>query len=241
MQNDNPQPTSTSIDISRIADFADQYDDTYFANRHGGDPLRQKSFADEARFIRSHRQAGVLLDVGCGTGEFLAALQWNGPIYGMEIARNAILEAQKRGICFDKSLINENEFFDIIIFRGTIQHIPVPFAYLQFAYQALKPGGHVVFLATPNANSIYYKIWNTLPALEPEKNFFIPSDIVLINAMRNIGFNLCEIRYPYWSSPYASPIRDHWNFVCSLFGRRRKFPFWRNMMDAVFEKQAPDV
>ena len=69
---------------------------------------------------------------------------------------------------------------------------------------------------TPNANSIYYKIWNTLPALEPELNFFIPSDIVLKQSMKNLGFKYLDTEYPYLNSPYSNIFIDHFKFFFKL-------------------------
>lgn len=208
----------------------------YFTNRFGNDPKRQKSFAQEKDLINKYISSGTLLDIGCSTGEFIQSLGWPGKCFGMEISPYAISVAMKKGIKFGRDLSNTKNYFDLIIFRGTIQHLDTPFAYLKKTYSALKPGGFVVFLATPNANSIYYKLWNTLPFLAPVANFYIPSDVTLTNAMKNFGFILKEIRYPYLTSPYASFFRDHLNFIKKLLGFNVKFAFWRNSIELVFQK-----
>ena len=76
----------------------------------------------------------------------------------MEISEYAIEKAIANGISFDKDINSEKDFFDIIIFRGTIQHLDHPFLYIEKAYKALRKGGYVFYLATPNINSLYYKI-----------------------------------------------------------------------------------
>lgn len=212
------------------------YQQGYFTTRAGNDPKRQAAFVQDAALIRKYVQRGNLLDVGCSTGEFIDALQWQGDCYGMEISDFAAGEARKRGVRFETHLGNAADFFDLVVFRGTIQHVDTPFLYMKQASVALKPGGYMFFLATPNANSLYYKLWNTLPALDPKMNFFIPADHVLVNALKNFGFDPVETRHPYLESPYASPWRDHWNFVLKCLGRDVRFPFWRNMMDVVVRK-----
>ena len=212
------------------------YDESYFLTRLGNDPKRQKSFEQEREFLKRYINQGCLLDVGCSTGEFIEALQWDGPCYGMEVSELAIKHASAKGIRFDRNLLNSDCFFDLIVFRGTIQHIDTPFLYIKKGYQALKPGGFMAFLATPNAHSIYYKLWNTLPFLDPPRNYYIPSDKELLNALKNFGFVLVDIRYPYIGSPYASYLKDHLRFLLKCLGFAVKFPFWRNMMDLIVQK-----
>lgn len=214
------------------------YDENYFKFRMGNDPKRQKCFLFEKKFINAHIRSGTLLDIGCSTGEFVKALEWDGIAYGMEISEFAKKYAKKNGIKFGKDIFNSKNYFDLIIFRGTIQHIDTPFLYLKQAFQALKPGGYVWFYA-PNANSMYYKIWNTLASLDPKINFYIPSDITLKNAMKNFGYEFTEIHYPYLDSPYASPVTDHLKFAMKLFGANVQFPFWRSIMYVMFRKPKP--
>ncbi len=209
----------------------------YFDNRFLNDDRRVKSFDSESQFVKKHTSSGRLLDVGCSTGEMIKAFDWDGPCYGMETARYARTKARKNGVKFTKDIFNSKNYFNVITYRGTIQHIDTPFLYLKKSYTALKRGGKVVFLATPNSNSIYFKLWNTLPFLDiPTTNYYIPSDKWLINAMQNIGFKLVEKRYPYLKSPYSNPIMDHIKFLLKIMGVNTKFPFWKNSMDLVFEK-----
>ena len=216
------------------------YPDDYFDGRLSNDPLRLASFHDEGKMLKRHISHGRLLDIGCSTGEFISSLDWQGECYGMEVSQLAITAAKSEGVRFDRNIFDTENFFDCIIFRGTIQHIDTPFLYLQKCYLALQPNGYLAFFATPNANSLYYKLWNSLPALDDPRNFYIPSDITLKNALKNIGFEIIECRYPYWNGPYASPAMDHIKFAGRLTGLYRgKFPFWRNMMDLIFRK--PDM
>lgn len=181
---------------------------------------------------------GAVCDVGCSTGEFLTTIEWCGPKYGMEVNPSAIQLAKASGISFAKNILTELDFFDVVVFRGTIQHLPNPFHYISKAYDALKPGGIVAFLATPNANSLVYKIFNTLPALgEARYNFFVPSDVSLSNILTHYEFDIVEIQYPYCNSPYANLLGDHLDFLRTIIYRRTPtFPFWKNMMNLIAVK-----
>ena len=214
------------------------FDRGYFNNRFLNDNKRVKAFNSESKFIKNHVSSGRLLDIGCSTGEMIEAFDWDGPCYGMEISRYAKTKAKKNGIKFTKDIFNSRNYFDLVTYRGTIQHIDTPFLYLKKTYTSLKKGGKVAFLATPNSSSIYFKLWNTLPFLDlPTTNYYIPSDKWLINAMENIGFKLVEKRYPYIKSPYSNPLLDHIKFLLKILGMNTKFPFWKNSMDLIFEKQ----
>ena len=73
-------------------------------------------------------------------------------------------------------------------------------------------------------------------ALDPPRNYFVFSDRVLGQCLRNIGFRDVEFVYPYLGTPYASPARDHARFLARLVGVKRHFAFWRNMMECYARK-----
>jgi len=219
--------------------FAHLYKDDYFTGRQKNDDRRLTSFQQEKAFMSRHMPlSGAVCDVGCSTGEFLETIQWAGPRFGMEVNPSAVEVARTSGFSFDKSILTEENFFDAVIFRGTIQHVPDPFLYIGAAYKSLKKGGVAVFLATPNANSVVYKLFNTLPALDPVLNFYVPSDVTLSDVLRNYEFSVVDIEYPYVNSPYASPVADHLNFLKALVTRKKpRFAFWRNMMNVIARKE----
>jgi SAM-dependent methyltransferase len=216
------------------------YDPGYFEARDGTDPRRQQQFRSETALIRSHVDGGAILDVGCSTGEFLEALDWDGERFGMEISDLARAAATARGVRFDLDLFTEGAAFDAVVFRGTIQHLDEPFRFVKQSFRALRPGGFVFFLATPNANSPVYRRTRTLPFLDPPRNFYVPDDINFPNALRNYGFEVVEVRYPYLRSPYRRLVSDHCRYLRNLVRRRNHLPhaFWRSSMEVVARRPA---
>lgn len=217
----------------------------YFKFRKNNDLKRQKSFFKESQFIKSLFDKNIkdlkILDVGCSTGEFLNYLfnfkinTNSDNLFGIEPSSYAANLATKESI----NIIDDNDkvqFFDLIIYRGTIQYIPDPFISLKKSYISLKPHGKIVFLATPNTRSLYYFLFKTLPFLEDPFMYWIPSDQNLKLFLNNLGFKKIEIFYPYLDTPYSNPLIDFFRFICKLITGKGKFPFPGNLIWISAEK-----
>jgi SAM-dependent methyltransferase len=217
------------------------YGEDYFEGRVSNDPKRVAQFRSEGEFIRRYIRSGRAMDIGCSTGEFLEAIGWEDERFGMEISEFARAIAMEKGVRFDRDIFSETDFFDLVIFRGTIQHLDEPFKFMKHTYSALRPGGYVVFLATPNTNSPFYRLKKTLPFIDAARNFYIPDDVGLRQTLINFGFVVRETRYPYLHSPYASLLRDHWRFLRNLLTPRSTViphAFWRSSMEIMAQKPA---
>ena len=182
------------------------------------------------------------MDVGCSTGEFLQHIGWSGKKFGIEISQYAAEKALEKGIEIVSDYRIPNSL-DAVIYRGTIQHLDSPFRSIEKAAITFKPGGKIFFIATPNINSIYYRVFNTLPALDQQRNFYLPSDHLLNNLGEIFGLRSIAVEYPYIHSPYSSPVVDHINFIRKVLllpfgkvGEGIEFPFHKNMMNMVLEK-----
>ena len=210
------------------------FNEAYFTF-YRNDPKRAQMYQEERKRIEQFKPSGRILDVGCGLGLFLSGFspeKWER--YGTDISEVAIKEARSLGIQvkdFATAYDYPDGFFDVIVFRGSLQLVPTPFSLIQTCIRLLAKDGLLVFLATPNSNSLYYRRFKTLPFLTPHLNFLIPSDIMMRNALQNFGLEVLEIRYPYLGGPYAKPWRDHLFYLLSFFGLKRKFPFWRSSME----------
>ncbi|QWD46256.1 class I SAM-dependent methyltransferase [Polynucleobacter paneuropaeus] len=157
---------STEYEAANIEEWQN---DEYFATRNLNDTLRVAQFKLDKDFINKFASSGVICDVGCSTGEFMKFMKWDGEIYGMEINVKAI-EIAKEFINFEKNIFTETDFFDVVVFKGTIQHVDIPFQMIKKAYTSLKSGGHIIFLSTPNRDSLLYKIKKDLPLLDWKLN-----------------------------------------------------------------------
>lgn len=164
-----------------------------------------------------------ILDIGCGIGDFLADNFGEYDLYGVEPDEYAANEARSRGFIQVVGDISELDprTFQAIIWRGTFQHLDEPMRVLKRCIELLADDGVLIFLATPNSNSLFYMLWGDLPALDAPRNYVIPSDTMLVNILKNLGMDAVSVRYPYMGTPYASPIKD---FLRFLVGKKTAFP-----------------
>lgn len=211
------------------------YGGGYFVDRIDDDLRTQMELQEITRLKKYIPKKGNVLDVGCGLGEFLSLFDHGWDKYGIEISQYAIRKAKKRGVKF--TIPNKADNFDLVIFRGTIQHLDKPFSEIQKRIKQLKPGGFMVFLATPNTGGLYYRIFQDLPFLDPKRNFLIPSDKMFIHILENLGLKVKKIHYPYKETPYAHPLKDFFFFALRLFGiANKKHAFPKNMMEVYAQK-----
>jgi SAM-dependent methyltransferase len=206
------------------------YQRDYFDSRV--DPRRQAMQRQEyARLLaKTGLTGGTVLDVGCGLGELLdlfGGASWKK--YGIEVSEHAVDICRAKGVEFE--LPTGNAWCDLVVARGSLQHLDRPLDLLWRTHSWLRPGGWFVALATPNAGGLVYRVFQDLPALDPPRNFVVFSDRTLRQSLLNIGFDHVEFEYPYFGTPHASPVLDHLRFAARFVGFRKPFAFPRNMME----------
>jgi 2-polyprenyl-3-methyl-5-hydroxy-6-metoxy-1,4-benzoquinol methylase len=107
-------------------------------------------------FLRRFRSEGSVLDVGCGLGFFLRALdpqRWerNG-IEPMPVPYREAARSLGSDRIFNTELIAArlpSGKFDVITFWDSLEHLPNPRAILQEAGRLLRPGG-IILIGLPN-------------------------------------------------------------------------------------------
>ena len=217
--------------------IVNRYGSDYFKNRNGNDKQRLAQFQIDGHFLKKFKSNGVICDIGCSTGEFLMSISWEGDLYGMEINEEAKSIAEKNGFRFDKNIYTESNFYDVVVFRGTIQHVDEPFRMIKAAYKSLKKGGVIVFLATPNTDSILYRLKLDLPFLDKNLNFYVPGKTNLSNSLKNYGFTVLSVEYPYWNTPYRNFPKDIYLFFLNVVTRRFfKHAFWKSSFSLIAKK-----
>jgi SAM-dependent methyltransferase len=219
--------------IDNIVNDKGLYEAPYFKQYYVNDPKRDVMYEQEIkRILKYFPDGGTVLDVGCGVGNFLSKMDDRWIKYGVEPSDFAKDKAVKKDITILPTISHVNfDFYDVVVFRGSLQHINFPMASLVHATRSLKKGGLLVILATPDSDSLVYKLFGNLPALDAPRNWILFGNKFLCNVLRRLGFSEVKVIHPYWDTPYANPVIDFLKFGISLIFGYRKFAFPGNQME----------
>jgi SAM-dependent methyltransferase len=151
------------------------------------------------------------LDIGCGHGEFMMAVQKysNGKVLvkGTEPNTKKQKSAQSRGldVSFFDIAAHESKY-DIISLLNVYSHLPNPPLFIESLKKLLNPGGQIVLETGDTAN---------LSAQEHYKPFYLPdhlsfaSESIVINILERLDFKvLSVIKYPYLSSNPKALVKE---------------------------------
>jgi len=143
---------------------------------------------------------GKLLDVGCGNGQFLAAMRELGwEVVGVEPDGQAVKVAQERfGLNVYESVLEEIGFpddtFDAITMNHVVEHLPDPIGTLRECKRILKKGGRLV-VTVPNIESLGHRLYrDAWRGLEVPRHLFLFSPRTLRVCAESSGLQVLELR-----------------------------------------------
>ncbi|NQV00052.1 MAG: class I SAM-dependent methyltransferase [Parcubacteria group bacterium] len=208
---------------------------------------RELMYQLEFDLINSHCKKGKVLDVGCSGGYFLNHFEKNGyECYGVEAGQEAAKEASKKFKIYfgDFADLKIDIKFDLIIFRGVIEHILYPKKYLQQAVNLLNEGGCIYITSTPNSQSLccglFEEMWNQH---EPEGHLMHFRAQHFDNFFASSKFDKIVEHYFYEKTPYSDVQNDIVKVSEAILRNRETLPidhkspaFYGNMMSLVYKK-----
>jgi 2-polyprenyl-3-methyl-5-hydroxy-6-metoxy-1,4-benzoquinol methylase len=221
--------------------MSEDFSKKYFSNRQESNHQRRIMHALDYEFVVSRIQLpskARILDFGCADGSFLSLFaRDDAELYGIEINQEMANKARERDIRIIHE-IDESEHFDLILFRGVLQHISNQSELLDKAVKSTGArNGTIAILQTPNSDSFLFRRFQRLPAVEEELDFkslyLIPSASSLIHyfGRRSLA---TTIQYPYFRTPYARPLVDFYSvFIARIFSKYTKNPFPKNMFNLI--------
>ncbi len=131
--------------------------------------VRNFTLRSKTKLIRKYSNVGTVLDLGCGTGDFLKACKNKGwTTSGVELnetARRIAIEKTNSHIATNLSDISKGEKFDIITAWHVLEHVSDLKETIKQLKKRLVKGGHLI-IAVPNIDSLdakkYKQTWAAL-------------------------------------------------------------------------------
>jgi len=205
----NPRPELNEISFDYPPEYAPyncQLDKTNTSKLD--DWLVQYGLNKRIHLIKKYKENGSLLDIGCGSGEFLNAMQiipgWN--LTGVELNSYAADKAIDR---YNLRIFNgtleqaffPNETFDVVTLWDVLEHLHDPTASLIEIRRILKPGGLLV-LRVPNYQSWQRRLFGRHWAgLDAPRHLYVFDAITLSRLLENSGFIIDKIQCLMGSYP----------------------------------------
>ena len=161
-------------------------------------PLRRGDVDAEIRFLHSMPH-GRLLDVGCGSGEWLLSMKerrWQ--VEGLDFDEKAVATARQKGLEVKTGALEQQSYpagsFDVVTLNHVIEHLPNPVNTLKECLRVLKPGGKLV-LFTPNAGCLGHRVFQEhWRGLEPPRHLHVFRPAAIRRLLEAAGFKRPVIR-----------------------------------------------
>mgnify|MGYP003335727606 CR=1 FL=1 len=154
------------LEIGTTTELATWYDDKYTEMGDGWATPDEYVISHLRRIGITPKSVGRLLDVGCGTGHFIAAINKYAPgveCIGIDISTKALsLGVQHRRFYYHQVLQASIEdvplavnSFDYIIAMGSLEHVVDINAALDNIHRLLHPANGIFYLMVPNENWVH--------------------------------------------------------------------------------------
>lgn len=142
---------------------------------------------------------GKILDIGCGNGWYLGEMEkrgWEpfGYEFDVEYASQLSAELKITILSGEDSLLRHPDFFDLITFNFSFEHLPYPKRIFELASKTLKKGG-IIFISVPNIESREARLFGAKWFhLDPPRHISFFNQQLLSNLFLENGFKDVKIK-----------------------------------------------
>ena len=181
--------------------------------------VRKRAIQGKHKLIAKYHATGKLLDVGCGTGDFLAFMaKQHFDAQGVEVSTEARKIATAKGLPVfpDLESVSALAQFNAITLWHVLEHVPDPQTTLHQLNARCAPGG-VLVIAVPDNESRdaqhYGRNWAAWD-VPRHLSHFRRKDVE--NLLKQTGFQLLEIKSMWFDAPYVSMLSEQHNGTGNL-------------------------
>ncbi len=228
----SPQPSSERLpDYYKSEDYISHtnskrnlFENTYHL-------VRRFSLNKKLKLINSFSSEKKLLDIGCGTGDFLrTAKNNNWDVFGVEPneqARNiANMKTNHSVFNVDKLLEFNASSFDVITLWHVLEHLPNIEEQTQIFKKLLKPNGTLI-IAVPNYKSYDAKFYKAdWAAYDVPRHLWHFNKQSISKLFSKVSMGVVKIKPMYFDAFYVSLLSEKYKFGKMNFFRG----FWVGLL-----------
>lgn len=192
--------------------------DDYISHTDGKRSLFEKMYhfikgialKNKLKLINSQGVKGKLLDIGAGTGDFLAVAKSDGwQTVGIEPSAKAKEIAIKKGVNFAQDLASlESNSYDIITMWHVLEHVPNLEEYISELKRLIKPSGTII-IAVPNFKSYDAKYYGEFwAAFDVPRHLWHFSKTAIQKLFAKENLKLVEVLPMKFDSFYVSLLSE---------------------------------
>ncbi len=165
---------------------------------------RVRECAEEIDYINALKP-GRILDVGCGLGFLLSAVNDEWEKHGVEISSVAAKEAKKAGTIFCGTLEEaayEPDSFDAVVLYHVIEHMEDPIKQLKEVRRILKPYGKLI-VGTPDFEcGLAKRFGDNFRLLHDKTHRSLFTTTGLLKLLADLFFEVERISYPFFDTEH---------------------------------------
>ena len=148
---------------------------------------------------------GKVLDVGCGPGFLLSALNNKWDKYGVDVSQTALEHCSKYAKVFCGKLPTLNfkeDMFDVVVMNHVIEHVSEPLEYIVKIRKILNVRG-IFIIATPDFDSgCARRFGNNFRMLHDKGHISLFTSFSLVKLLEDYGFEIIHIEYPFFDTKW---------------------------------------
>jgi SAM-dependent methyltransferase len=203
----DPMPTEAELDAAYGRDYYAEHSPE--AGASGA--LRRLAWRVEIRPLKPFlRPSARVLEVGCGTGGFLAEIRarYGAEVFGVDRSPAAIEAARRRGISAERGFIDDvasrGETFDVVALRHVLEHVSAPRDLLRTARGLLAERGALLTTVPVTGGWDQRALGESWEGYEIPEHLWIPTRTALNGMLADAGFSVRSRSYSVVPNPWVN-------------------------------------